>query len=144
MTVSVGRQNMEALVSRDTQRRRLLRLTADGRAGGDRATRIAEGRQSVDIDPILGVCSDYLPRVRSPLCHICLQPESAHPSDNNVRYWTAWLLFAIDLEFRFPLSGTAPSPNRARVAVFGGILARDRVDPAPPLLSAAAPSGCCG
>lgn len=43
------------------------------------------------------VCSDFLQRVNSDRCHICLQPKSAHPSENDSRYWAEWLLAELEI-----------------------------------------------
>lgn len=46
----------------------------------------------------LYVCSDFLERVHSDICHICLQPKGAHPTDNDVQYWAQWLISEMSLE----------------------------------------------
>lgn len=51
---------------------------------------------------LLRTCGDFLPRVRSDVCHICLQPESAHPSDYDRAYWAAWLIFHVLTDLSFP------------------------------------------
>ena len=38
------------------------------------------------------VCSDFMERVRSNVCHICLQPETAHPTDDDRAYWAQSLV----------------------------------------------------
>jgi len=45
------------------------------------------------VPHILRTCADFLPRVRSKVCHICLQPEHAHPSEGDRVYWAHWLVF---------------------------------------------------
>lgn len=43
-------------------------------------------------------CSDFLPRVGSKCCHICLQAQGAHPDEDDRPYWADWLIFVVLLE----------------------------------------------
>lgn len=43
------------------------------------------------------VCDRFLERVHSDVCHICLQPEGAHPTDDDAQYWAAWLVSELEL-----------------------------------------------
>ena len=45
-------------------------------------------------------CSDFLERCRSDMCHICLQPRSAHPSDYDRAYWADWVVWNVLLELQ--------------------------------------------
>jgi len=65
---------------------------------------------SMDITPLY-VCSDFLPRVRSEVCHICLQPESLHPTDADRSYWARWLIDEVLLEL-YPWSDGRDADRR--------------------------------
>lgn len=41
----------------------------------------------------LDVCSEFMPRVRSDVCHLCLKPATAHPGEGDEHYWLQWLVF---------------------------------------------------
>jgi hypothetical protein len=43
----------------------------------------------------LNVCSTYMARVHSDRCHLCLQPENAHPHDDDRQYWAQWLVWSV-------------------------------------------------
>jgi hypothetical protein len=43
-------------------------------------------------------CSDFMPSCRREVCHLCLQPANAHPTDCDRRYWAEWLVFHVLLE----------------------------------------------
>lgn len=41
----------------------------------------------------LDVCSEFMPRARADVCHLCLKPERAHPEEGDEKYWLQWLVF---------------------------------------------------
>lgn len=50
------------------------------------------------------VCSEFLPRCHSDLCHICLQPAKAHPTDADSGYWWGWLVSELEFELEAPIA----------------------------------------
>jgi hypothetical protein len=48
------------------------------------------------------VCGEFLERVHSNVCHLCLQPEGLHPTADDRTYWAAWLLSELELEWSLP------------------------------------------
>jgi hypothetical protein len=51
---------------------------------------------------MLRACSEFLPTCRDPKrCHICREPMSAHPTDNDRAYWFEWLVTFTLLELQF-------------------------------------------
>lgn len=53
----------------------------------------------------LGACSEFMPRVRSDVCHLCLKPETVHPREGDERYWLQWLVFHALLDLDTGVAG---------------------------------------